>query len=108
MEEVYRRYLRTCNEHRFDDLGEFVHADVALYRFADRKIAEVWDIADDLSVLRQLTAVELARASRRLFERLHETRNRRADVGGDGPEEGEELLRDPVIEYESAIGLSWD
>ncbi len=24
----YRRYLRCCNEHRFDELGEFVHDDV--------------------------------------------------------------------------------
>ncbi|TCO34581.1 putative ester cyclase [Kribbella steppae] len=28
MEAFYRRYLTRCNEHRFDDLGEFVDADV--------------------------------------------------------------------------------
>ena len=26
----YRRYLQRCNEHRFDELGEFVHEDVVI------------------------------------------------------------------------------
>ena len=28
LEAFYRRYLRRCNEHRFDELGEFVDEDV--------------------------------------------------------------------------------
>jgi predicted ester cyclase len=28
VEAFYRRYLQRCNEHRFDDLGEFVAQDV--------------------------------------------------------------------------------
>ncbi|WP_329000045.1 ester cyclase [Kribbella sp. NBC_00709] len=28
LEEFYRRYLQRCNEHRFDDLGEFVDDEV--------------------------------------------------------------------------------
>jgi predicted ester cyclase len=30
IEAFYRVYLQTCNEHRFDDLGEFVAADVVV------------------------------------------------------------------------------
>jgi hypothetical protein len=28
MKDVYRRYLERCNQHRFEDLGEFVHPEV--------------------------------------------------------------------------------
>jgi predicted ester cyclase len=28
LEALYRRYLQRCNEHRFDELGEFVDEDV--------------------------------------------------------------------------------
>lgn len=28
LEKLYRRYLQRCNEHRFGELGEFVHRDV--------------------------------------------------------------------------------
>jgi predicted ester cyclase len=28
LEEFYRRYLQRCNEHRFDELGEFVDEEV--------------------------------------------------------------------------------
>lgn len=28
MEGVYRRYLERCNQHRFEELGEFVDAEV--------------------------------------------------------------------------------
>ena len=30
LEKLYRRYLQRCNEHRFDELGEFVHEAVAV------------------------------------------------------------------------------
>ena len=68
---VYCRYNACCNEHRFDDLAEFVARDVvmtgtdrALDACAERlravhqvdvgRIAEVRGTADDLHLLRQL------------------------------------------------------
>ncbi|MFB6719443.1 ester cyclase [Kribbella sp. NPDC056345] len=30
MQDFYRRYLQRCNDHRFDDLGEFVAEDVEI------------------------------------------------------------------------------
>jgi predicted ester cyclase len=74
----YRRYNACCNEHRFEDLREFVARDVVIngtdrgldtyaeglrgvirafpdYRCADR-IAEVWGMAFHVQLLEQLRA----------------------------------------------------
>lgn len=49
--EFYRRYLRCCNERRFDDLGEFVAAhvevngepsDLTSYAAGLRSVVETW------------------------------------------------------------------
>jgi predicted ester cyclase len=49
--DLYRRYLRRCNEYRFEELGEFVAAevevndapsDLAMYRLEEGRIAAAW------------------------------------------------------------------
>jgi predicted ester cyclase len=53
LESFYRQYLRRCNEHRFDELGEFVDEDVESngasvgLRAYGAGLAEIVDVVPD-------------------------------------------------------------